>query len=154
MHVIGACTCLLAFAFGVIGFVKKNGKNICSAVLYVIGGLTVSMSALQFVSVVDDEMQPRMKPNAAGEPSTFSYSYGLPFTVSALSFIPVQLCVYLQTHIFFIRYPSPDDKTKAIPGLRNLRNVYISNLSLKILNFHRNVPDPIDSWNETSEVES
>lgn len=84
---------------------------------------------LQFVSIVDDEMQPRMRPNAAGDPSTFKYSYGLPFTFSALSFIPVQLCIYLQTNIFFTRYPSPEDKTKAVPGLRNLRNVYILNLS-------------------------
>lgn len=34
------------------------------------------MGVLQFVCVVDDEMAPRMKPNAAGEPSKFKFQYG------------------------------------------------------------------------------
>lgn len=35
-----------------------------------------------FVCVVDDELAPRMKPNAAGEPSKFSFKYGIsPFTL-------------------------------------------------------------------------
>lgn len=34
------------------------------------------VGVLQFVCIVDDELAPRMKPNAAGEPSEFSFVYG------------------------------------------------------------------------------
>lgn len=120
MHVAGATVCFLGFVFGIVGFVKKNGYNVVSAICYVLGGLTLSMAVLQFVSIVDDEMQPRMKPKGTGEPSSFSYTYGIPFTIAALSFMPVQLCVYLQIQIYFKRYPSPETKTKVVPGLQIL----------------------------------
>ena len=39
-------------------------------------GLIVLIGVLQVICVVDDEMAPRMKPNAAGEPSVFTFRYG------------------------------------------------------------------------------
>lgn len=125
MHIIGSIGCIIGFFCSIIGFVQKNGITVISAIFYIFGGLTVSMSVLQYVSIVDDEMQPRMKPNAAGEPSSFTYHYQYPFTMSALSFIPVQICIYLQTQMYFSRYPRPDDKTKAVPGLDYLRKSII-----------------------------
>ena len=59
-------------------------------------GLVVLIGVLQVICVVDDEMAPRMKPNAAGEPSAFSFRYGISFMAAALSFLPVQLCVWLE----------------------------------------------------------
>uniref|UniRef100_A0A914Z3L4 Uncharacterized protein n=1 Tax=Panagrolaimus superbus TaxID=310955 RepID=A0A914Z3L4_9BILA len=120
MHIIGAFLCIIAFFFALLGYFKKDSRSVISAIFYVIGGLTVSMSVLQFVCVVDDEMAPRMKPNAAGEPSFFSYRYGYSFMAAALSFLPAQLCIYLQTQMYFQRYPTPGEKSKVIPGLEDL----------------------------------
>uniref|UniRef100_A0A7E4W5R7 Claudin n=1 Tax=Panagrellus redivivus TaxID=6233 RepID=A0A7E4W5R7_PANRE len=120
MHIVGAVLCVFGFVIGVIGYSKRNSCSIISAIFYVIGGLTVAMAILQFVCVVDDEMAPRMKLNAAGEPSLFAFCYGYAFLAAALSFMPTQLCVYLQTQIYFGRYPSPQDKSEIVPGLDDL----------------------------------
>ncbi|VDN56372.1 unnamed protein product [Dracunculus medinensis] len=76
MHIIGAILCYLAFFFGTIGHLKRNSQSLISAIIYICGGLIILMGVLQFVCVVDDEMAPRMKPNAAGEPSKFKFQYG------------------------------------------------------------------------------
>ena len=43
---------------------------------------------------------------------------------AALSFLPAQLCIYLQTQMYFKRYPTPDEKSKVIPGLDDLCESY------------------------------
>ncbi|VDM36995.1 unnamed protein product [Toxocara canis] len=75
MHVIGATMCYVAFCLGALGHIKRNSRTLLSAILYICGGLVVLMGVLQFVCVVDDELAPRMKPNAAGEPSKFTFQY-------------------------------------------------------------------------------
>uniref|UniRef100_A0A1I7TR65 CX domain-containing protein n=1 Tax=Caenorhabditis tropicalis TaxID=1561998 RepID=A0A1I7TR65_9PELO len=78
--------------------------------------IILCIAVLMVVCVVDDELAPRMKPNAAGEPSKFSYTYGPPFFSSALSFIPVQICACLHAFLYFRRYPSVVEKLKFVPG--------------------------------------
>uniref|UniRef100_A0A914CBS1 Uncharacterized protein n=1 Tax=Acrobeloides nanus TaxID=290746 RepID=A0A914CBS1_9BILA len=120
MHIIGASFCVMAFLLSLYGYWRKDVKTVYAAILYVLGGIVVSMSVLQFICIVDDEMHPRMKPNAAGEPSKFNYKYGISFLSAALCFLPVQLCVYLQTYGYFRRYPTPLSKAVVVPGLREL----------------------------------
>ncbi|KAH7716528.1 Protein STG-2 b [Aphelenchoides avenae] len=120
MHVGGTILCVLAFLLGVVGQLRTNAKTLASAIFYVLGGLVVLTGVLQLICVVDDEMYPRMKPNASGEPSTFRFKYGASFMAAALSFLPVQLCAYLQTSIYFNRFPSATDKASIVPGLGRL----------------------------------
>jgi len=86
-----------------------------------------------------------MKPNAAGEGSKYYFTYGDPlllpmeifenqkieysgvsFMSTAISFIPIQVCIYLQTTIYFNRYSSPADKARIVPGLSTLCNYILS----------------------------
>lgn len=96
-------------------------------------GIVVLIGILQIICIVDDEMYPRMKPNTAGEPSGFTFYYGtlglklinilgFSFLTTALSFLPIQLCIYFQTMNFFKRFPKPMDKCDVIPGLIELCN--------------------------------
>uniref|UniRef100_A0A914NP04 Uncharacterized protein n=1 Tax=Meloidogyne incognita TaxID=6306 RepID=A0A914NP04_MELIC len=90
MHCSGALLTAFALLFSFLGHFGHNWKTICSAILYICGGLIVLIGVLQVICIVDDEMAPRMKPNAAG----FS------FMAAALSFLPVQLCVWLEVGNF------------------------------------------------------
>lgn len=104
------------------------------------------VGVLQFVCVVDDELAPRMKPNAAGEPSKFSFVYGNQFFLrlyfiqilinngkvlivdfmiftgysfffTSLSFLPLQMCACCHAFLYFRRFPTALDKMKIVPGL-------------------------------------
>uniref|UniRef100_A0A8R1HTZ1 Uncharacterized protein n=1 Tax=Caenorhabditis japonica TaxID=281687 RepID=A0A8R1HTZ1_CAEJA len=97
-------------------FSQMDLGDISLASLAVIS-IILCIAVLMVVCVVDDELAPRMKPNAAGEPSKFSYVYGPPFFSSALSFIPVQICACLHAFLYFRRYPSVVEKLKFVPGL-------------------------------------
>ncbi|KAK0396935.1 hypothetical protein QR680_001917 [Steinernema hermaphroditum] len=112
MHVAGCLVCYLAYALSIAGHFSRNARTLQAAILYICGGLTVAVAVLQFVCIVDDELSPRMKPNAAGEPSKFNFRYGLSFFLSALSFLPVQLCAYFNAYLYFRRYPTPFDKVQ------------------------------------------
>uniref|UniRef100_A0A1I8BLT7 Secreted protein n=1 Tax=Meloidogyne hapla TaxID=6305 RepID=A0A1I8BLT7_MELHA len=41
---------------------------------------------------------------------------------AALSFLPVQLCVWLEVTAFFLRHQTPTDKSRVVPGLHELLN--------------------------------
>uniref|UniRef100_A0A914V025 Uncharacterized protein n=1 Tax=Plectus sambesii TaxID=2011161 RepID=A0A914V025_9BILA len=75
MHLVGTFICVLALGLGLIGHNQRDVKTLHSAILYVAGGLIVCVAVLQFICVVDDEMTPRMKPNASGEQSKYSFEY-------------------------------------------------------------------------------
>lgn len=139
LHVAGAVLSLVALVLSLLGHMKKDAKAIYSAICYILAGLVISIAVLQVICVVDDEMVPRMKPNAAGEVSKYSFTYGkgavqlvtcmqninsgVSFMSTALSFIPIQVCIYLQTTIYFNRYASPTDKSRIVPGLSTLCNI-------------------------------
>uniref|UniRef100_A0A915DAU5 Uncharacterized protein n=1 Tax=Ditylenchus dipsaci TaxID=166011 RepID=A0A915DAU5_9BILA len=120
LHLCGTSLTAIAFLLSVYGHWQKDRKTLCSAIFYVLGGLTLLVGILQFICIVDDEMYPRMKPTAGGEPSAFSFRYGYSFMAAALSFLPIQICIYLQTSAYFNRYKSPNQKAKVVPGLSEL----------------------------------
>ncbi|VDM54846.1 unnamed protein product [Angiostrongylus costaricensis] len=117
LHVTGAFICCLAYVLGIIGHLKKTFHTLFSCIGYMCGSIILCTAVLMVVCVVDDELAPRMKQNSAGEPSKFSYVYGYPFFSSALSFLPVQVCVSLQAFLYFRRFPSVAEKLKFVPGL-------------------------------------
>ncbi|CAB3400455.1 unnamed protein product [Caenorhabditis bovis] len=121
LHVSGALVCCLAFFLGVLGHVRMSAYTLFSTITYICGSIVLCIAVLMVVCVVDDELAPRMKPNAAGEPSKFSYYYGPPFFSSALSFIPVQICACFHAFLYFRRYPSVVEKLKFVPGLEAKR---------------------------------
>uniref|UniRef100_A0A914GQ88 Uncharacterized protein n=1 Tax=Globodera rostochiensis TaxID=31243 RepID=A0A914GQ88_GLORO len=126
LHCSGSILTGFGLLFSLMGHFEQNCKSVCAAILYEFGGLVVLVGVLQVICIVDDEMAARMKPNAAGEPSAFSFHYGLSFLSAALSFLPMQFCVWLEITTFFRRFTSPLEKTRAIPGLSEL----LSHLSL------------------------
>ncbi|CCD69319.1 STarGazin (mammalian calcium channel) homolog [Caenorhabditis elegans] len=117
LHVSGALVCCFAFFLGVVGHIRSSFYTLFSSITYICGSIILCIAVLMVVCVVDDELAPRMKPNAAGEPSKFSYTYGPPFFSSALSFIPVQICACLHAFLYFRRYPSVVEKLQFVPGL-------------------------------------
>ncbi|VDK76644.1 unnamed protein product [Litomosoides sigmodontis] len=126
MHIIGVTICYMAFYFGLIGHIKRSSKTLLAAIMYIFGGLVVLVGALQFVCIVDDELAPRMKPNAAGEPSKFSFVYGYSFFFTSLSFLPLQMCACCHAFLYFRRFPTALDKMKIIPGLEaQLRRIQV-----------------------------
>uniref|UniRef100_A0A0R3RIP8 GpcrRhopsn4 domain-containing protein n=1 Tax=Elaeophora elaphi TaxID=1147741 RepID=A0A0R3RIP8_9BILA len=126
MHIIGVIICYLAFYFGLIGHIKRSSKTLLAAIMYIFGGLVVLVGVLQFVCIVDDELAPRMKPNAAGEPSKFSFVYGYSFFFTSLSFLPLQMCACCHAFLYFRRFPTALDKMKIVPGLEaQLRRIQV-----------------------------
>ncbi|VDK64030.1 unnamed protein product [Onchocerca ochengi] len=126
MHIIGVTMCYMAFYFGLIGHIKRSSKTLLAAIMYIFGGLVVLVGVLQFVCVVDDELAPRMKPNAAGEPSKFSFVYGYSFFFTSLSFLPLQMCACCHAFLYFRRFPTALDKMKIVPGLEaQLRRIQV-----------------------------
>ncbi|CAD5224612.1 unnamed protein product [Bursaphelenchus okinawaensis] len=126
LHVPGLFLCAFAVIFSIVGEVRGSNHTVHSAVLYVLGGLCLFAALLQVIAAVDDEMTPRMKPNAAGDPSHFTYTYSKAFLSASLSFLPLQICVYLQTAAYFNRFPQPLDKATIVPGLQDMINDVIS----------------------------
>lgn len=59
-------------------------------------------------------------------------SLGPSFLSTSLSFLPLQVCVYLQTKIYFDRYPLPLDTAQIVPGLGDMRKCNIWNHGLTI----------------------
>ncbi|CAP33784.2 Protein CBR-STG-2 [Caenorhabditis briggsae] len=127
LHVTGALVCCFAFFLGVVGHIRSSFYTLFSSITYICGSIILCIAVLMVVCVVDDELAPRMKPNAAGEPSKFSYTYGPPFFSSALSFIPVQICACLHAFLYFRRYPSVVEKLKFVPGLEAKREFLCQN---------------------------
>ncbi|KAE9414154.1 hypothetical protein Angca_001177 [Angiostrongylus cantonensis] len=142
LHVTGAFICCLAFVLGIIGHLKKTFHTLLSCICYMCGSIILCTAVLMVVCVVDDELAPRMKPNSAGEPSKFSYVYGYPFFSSALSFLPVQVCVSLQAFLYFRRFRSVAEKLKFVPGLEaKLRHAQVDK--------ELGIP-PLESWRRGS----
>lgn len=61
-------------------------------------GLCLFAAVLQLIAAVDDEMAPRMKPNAAGDPSPFSYYYCKSLSQYLRVFSQI---IYLRLALFF-----------------------------------------------------
>lgn len=59
-----------------VGQFRHNKQSIISSIFYIMGGLFIFVAVLQFICAVDDEMNTRMKPTLAGEPSRFNFRYG------------------------------------------------------------------------------
>lgn len=71
--VLGAVALVLSF----LGPFKHNKQSIYASFCYIISALFIFVAVLQFICAVDDEMNSRMKPTLAGEPSHFDFRYGL-----------------------------------------------------------------------------
>jgi hypothetical protein len=117
LQIFGIFLCIVGLFLSMAGEFKRNHRTISSAMFYIMGGLLIFVAVLQVICAVDDEMTPRMKPKATGEQSSFNFRYGLSFFATALSFLPIQVCVYLQAKSYFDRYPLPLDKANIVPGL-------------------------------------
>uniref|UniRef100_A0A1I7X8H6 Uncharacterized protein n=1 Tax=Heterorhabditis bacteriophora TaxID=37862 RepID=A0A1I7X8H6_HETBA len=75
LHISGAFICCLAFILGVTGHLRRTCFTLISSITYICGSIVLSTAVLMVVCVVDDELAPRMRLNAAGEPSKFGYIY-------------------------------------------------------------------------------
>ncbi|KAI3418792.1 hypothetical protein GPALN_007894 [Globodera pallida] len=75
LHCSGSILTGFGLLFSLMGHFEQNCKSVCAAILYEFGGLVILVGVLQVICIVDDEMAARMKPNAAGEPSAFSFHY-------------------------------------------------------------------------------
>ncbi|KAI6228957.1 hypothetical protein M3Y99_01176100 [Aphelenchoides fujianensis] len=121
LHIPGTVLCSIAVLLSIAGELKRDRRTIIAAMFFISGGLIIFVAVLQVICAVDDEMAPRLKTNAAGEPSLFHYHYGPSFLSASLSFLPLQMCVYLQTSSYFARFPLPFDKSVVVPGLSQMK---------------------------------
>uniref|UniRef100_A0A0N4ZIC2 Uncharacterized protein n=1 Tax=Parastrongyloides trichosuri TaxID=131310 RepID=A0A0N4ZIC2_PARTI len=138
MHIIGCFLNITALILGIYGYFDKSLKTLASAILLTIGSLSVAAAVLQVVCIVDDEMSSRIKPNAAGELSLYSFKYNWGFFMSALSFLPFQACVYCQVVLFMRRFKSLDDIQKVVPGLLRMVSKKVPNRKISVSPSSRN----------------
>ncbi|KHJ49466.1 hypothetical protein D918_00593 [Trichuris suis] len=85
-----------------------------------IASILLSIGLMQFICVVDDEMNTRLKPTSEGEPSKYKSYYGSSFLLTAMSFMLLQLCALNELHVFLQLYSASEDKLKIVPGLNRL----------------------------------
>uniref|UniRef100_A0AC35TYY4 Uncharacterized protein n=1 Tax=Rhabditophanes sp. KR3021 TaxID=114890 RepID=A0AC35TYY4_9BILA len=124
MQIIGAFLTATAFFLTLLGFYDKSAKILYSGILYEVGAIIVTMSVLNVVCIVDDEMSSRIKPNAAGEMSLYRFSYAWGFFSSALSFLPFQVCTYIQVALYLRQFQSLDQIEKVVPQLSHIGKSY------------------------------
>ncbi|KAI6186719.1 hypothetical protein M3Y98_00163100 [Aphelenchoides besseyi] len=112
IQISGTVLNVIALLLSIVGEFRCDKRTIVATMFYVTGGLFVFVAVLQVICAVDDEMYPRMKPLASG----------LSFLSTSLSFLPLQVCVYFQTNIYFGRFPLPSDVAEIVPGLTQMIN--------------------------------
>ncbi|KAI6213678.1 hypothetical protein M3Y94_00179300 [Aphelenchoides besseyi] len=136
IQISGTVLNVIALLLSIVGEFRCDKRTIVATMFYVTGGLFVFVAVLQVICAVDDEMYPRMKPLASGDLSPFNFHYdkydvedtfrmsilGLSFLSTSLSFLPLQVCVYFQTNIYFGRFPLPSDVAEIVPGLTQMIN--------------------------------
>ncbi|KAI6189781.1 Voltage-dependent calcium channel gamma-5 subunit [Aphelenchoides bicaudatus] len=89
------------------------------AILQILGcGLGIVALFLSFVG--------QIKHNKQSIYASFCYITRPSFLSTSLSFLPLQVCVYLQTKIYFDRYPLPLDTAQIVPGLGEMLSEIIS----------------------------
>uniref|UniRef100_A0A0K0EER0 Uncharacterized protein n=1 Tax=Strongyloides stercoralis TaxID=6248 RepID=A0A0K0EER0_STRER len=135
MHIIGCFLNITALILGVYGYFDKSLKTLTSAIFLTIGSLSVAVAVLQVVCIVDDEMSSRIKPNAAGELSLYSFKYNWGFFTSALSFLPFQVCIYCQVVLYMRRFKNLNDIQKVVPGLLRMVSKKIPNRKISVSPF-------------------
>ncbi|KAI6170372.1 Voltage-dependent calcium channel gamma-5 subunit [Aphelenchoides bicaudatus] len=126
LQILGCGLGIVALFLSFVGQIKHNKQSIYASFCYITSALFIFVAVLQFICAVDDEMNARMKPTLTGEPSSFDFKYGPSFLSTSLSFLPLQVCVYLQTKIYFDRYPLPLDTAQIVPGLGEMLSEIIS----------------------------
>ncbi|KFD57774.1 hypothetical protein M514_01444 [Trichuris suis] len=120
LHFIALLLASVGFIFAVNGYMQNNKKCITAAVVHVMAGILLSIGLMQFICVVDDEMNTRLKPTSEGEPSKYKSYYGSSFLLTAMSFMLLQLCALNELHVFLQLYSASEDKLKIVPGLNRL----------------------------------
>uniref|UniRef100_A0A5S6QNS2 Uncharacterized protein n=1 Tax=Trichuris muris TaxID=70415 RepID=A0A5S6QNS2_TRIMR len=120
LHFTALLLTSVGFIFAVNGYLHSNKKCITAAVVHVMAGILLSICIMQFICIVDDEMNTRLKPTSEGEPSKYKSYYGSCFLLTAMSFVLLQLCALNELNIFLELFSSSEEKVKIVPGLSRL----------------------------------
>ncbi|CDW53387.1 hypothetical protein TTRE_0000165101 [Trichuris trichiura] len=124
LHFIALLLASVGFIFAVNGYMQNNKKCITADSIL---GILLSIGLMQFICVVDDEMNTRLKPTTEGEPSKYKSYYGNYFHEEAF------------LHVFLQLFSASEDKLKIVPGLNRL--LQKSTARLKPLFFIPEEPD-------------
>ncbi|VDP01569.1 unnamed protein product [Soboliphyme baturini] len=122
LHIVSLCLTTSSVALSFFGFLRKDIRTLIASMTYILSGIIISMSVLQFICVLEDEMNTRVKPTPEGEPSKYRSYYGWSFVLASCSFIFIQVCALIELLIYLRRYNTIEEKLVLNDGPWTVRN--------------------------------
>lgn len=106
----------VAVILGIIGNIRRDIKTLLAAVISILGGLTLAVGIIFYISAINDEVGHRTK---GKEGKQFEYEYGWSFFFAGMAFMIAEGTAVVFVTQFMQRNSTTDDMVRIIPGLED-----------------------------------
>ncbi|XP_060589165.1 voltage-dependent calcium channel gamma-5 subunit-like [Ruditapes philippinarum] len=106
----------IAVILGIIGNIRRDIKTLLAAVVSILGGLTLAVGIIFYISAINDEVGHRTKDK---EGKQFEYEYGWSFFFAGMAFMIAEATAVVFVTQFMQRNSTTDDMVRIIPGLED-----------------------------------
>ncbi|XP_053389775.1 voltage-dependent calcium channel gamma-5 subunit-like isoform X2 [Mercenaria mercenaria] len=106
----------IAVILGIIGNIRRDIKTLLAAVISILGGLTLAVGIIFYISAINDEVGHRTK---GKEGKQFEYEYGWSFFFAGMAFMIAEGTAVVFVTQFMQRNATTDDMVRIIPGLED-----------------------------------
>ncbi|KAL4239580.1 regulation of AMPA receptor [Mactra antiquata] len=114
--VVSLVMIIVAVILGIIGNIRKDIKTLLAAVISILGGLTLAVGIIFYISAINDEVGHKSK---GPEGKVFLYEYGWSFFFAGMAFMIAEATAVVFVTQFMQRNSTTEDMVRIIPGLED-----------------------------------